>query len=197
MKGLLSISQKIDRLNGKMGSVVGWLILVTTLISAYNAIVRKTFNMSSNGLLEIQWYLFGAVFLLGAAYTLQQNAHVRIDLLVQHLPIKAQLWVDILGYIFFMLPLIAFITFHGFDYALKSYQVHEYSPDVGGLIRWPAKSLISTGFLLLGLQVLSELIKKVAMLRDILPIVSITQNSQEVDVESAIQALKAEHATKN
>lgn len=197
MKGLLYISQKIDQLNGKVGFVVGWLVLVTTLISAYNAVVRKTFNMSSNGLLEIQWYLFGAVFLLGAAYTLKENAHVRIDLLVQHLPVKVQLWIDILGYVFFMLPLIVFITRNGFDFALKSLQVNEYSPDVGGLIRWPAKSLIVIGFGLLGLQMLSELIKKIAMLLGVLPIISITHNSQDAEVESAIHALKPEHTSKN
>jgi TRAP-type mannitol/chloroaromatic compound transport system permease small subunit len=165
VNGLLCISRRIDWLNGKLGVAIGWLILVTTLISAYNALVRKAFNISSNGLLEIQWYLFGAVFLLGAAYTLKENAHVRIDILAQRFPLKVQIWIDILGHLLFMLPLIAFVTIHGLDFAWKSYQITEYSPDVGGLIRWPAKSCIVLGFVLLGLQVLSELIKKLALLR--------------------------------
>lgn len=196
MNGLLSISRSIDWLNGKLGLAVGWLILLTTLVSAYNAIVRKTLNISSNGLLEIQWYLFGAVFLVGAAYTLRENAHVRIDILAQRFPLKMQVWVDILGYIFFMLPLIAFITVHSWDFAYKSFEINEYSSDPGGLIRWPAKFFIVLGFVLLGLQVLSELIKKVAMLKGVIPIIPIGQNSQEAEVQASLDALKSSSNSK-
>lgn len=141
---------------------MGWLILITTLISAYNAVVRKVFDFSSNGMLEIQWYLFGAVFLLGAAYTLQQNAHVRIDVIANRFSEKTRAWIDILGHFFFTLPLIGFILVSGWGFVQESYLVNEVSPDPGGLIRWPAKALIVVGFFLLGLQVLSEIIKKIA-----------------------------------
>lgn len=144
---------------------VGWLILLTTVVSAYNAVVRKAFDVSSNGMLEIQWYLFGAVFLLGAAYTLQQNAHVRIDLLFNRFTEKTRAWIDVVGHVFFTLPLIGFVIVHGWDFAYQSFAVNEYSADSGGLIRWPAKALIVLGFSLLGLQVFSELIKKFVILR--------------------------------
>lgn len=165
MNVLLAISRGIDWLNFKLGLAVGWLILITTLVSAYNAVVRKAFDVSSNGLLEIQWYLFGAVFLLGAAYTLQQNAHVRIDIVSNRFSEKTRAWVDILGHLFFTLPLIGFVIVYGFDFVKESYLVNEYSPDPGGLVRWPAKALIVLGFALLGLQVVSEIIKKSVWLK--------------------------------
>lgn len=164
MNALLGLSSLIDRLNTLTGKAVGWLILLMTLICAYNAIVRKVFSISSNGFLEIQWYLFGAVFLLGSAYALKENAHVRIDVLASRLSLKTQAWVDLLGFVLFMLPLVGFVVVHGYEFAYNSYIVTEYSPDPGGLIRWPAKFLIVVGFILLGLQVFSELVKKVAQL---------------------------------
>lgn len=166
MNALLGISNRIDWLNAKVGVAVGWLILITTVVSAYNAVVRKAFDTSSNGMLEIQWYLFGAVFLLGAAYTLQQNAHVRIDLLSSRFTEKTRAWIDIVGHVFFTLPLIGIVIVHGWDFAYQSFVVNEYSPDSGGLIRWPAKALIVLGFTLLGMQVFSELIKKLATLHN-------------------------------
>lgn len=176
MKALLSLSSAIDRLNHIVGKSVGGLIVLTTLICAYNAIVRKAFSISSNGLLEIQWYLFGAVFLLGAAYALKENAHVRIDILAARLPLKTQAWIDIAGYVLFILPLVGFVVIHGWTFAHNSFIVNEYSADPGGLIRWPAKAVIVVGFLLLGLQVISELIKKVAQLKGVLELTSIAQN---------------------
>ena len=161
MNTLLGISNRIDWLNTKLGVAVGWLILITTVVSAYNAVARKAFDTSSNGMLEIQWYLFGAVFLLGTAYTLQQNAHIRIDLLSSRFSEKTRAWIDIAGHVLFTLPLIGFVIVHGWEFAYQSFLINEYSPDPGGLIRWPAKALIVLGFALLGLQVLSELIKKV------------------------------------
>lgn len=148
-----------------MGATLGWLILITTLVSAYNAVVRKAFDSSSNGLLEIQWYLFGAVFLLGAAYTLQQDAHVRIDILSSRFSAKTQAWIDLFGHTLFTLPLIGFVVASGWDFAYQSYLINEYSADSGGLLRWPAKALIVVGFLLLGLQVGSEIIKNIATLK--------------------------------
>ena len=149
----------------KIGTAVGWLILITTVISAYNAVVRKTFDTSSNGMLEIQWYFFGAVFLLGAAYTLQQNAHVRIDIVSTRFSERSRAWIDIAGHVFFTLPLIGFILVSGWAFVQESYLVNEFSPDPGGLIRWPAKALIVVGFSLLGLQVFSEIIKKIDFLQ--------------------------------
>lgn len=167
MNALLAISNRIDWLSAKIGLAVGWLILLTTVVSAYNAVVRKTFDTSSNGLLEIQWYFFGAVFLLGAAYTLQQNAHVRIDVLSNRFSEKTKAWIDIVGHVFFTLPLIGFIVFSGWHFAYESFLINEYSPDPSGLIRWPAKALIVAGFVLLGLQVCSEIIKKIAVLKGV------------------------------
>jgi TRAP-type mannitol/chloroaromatic compound transport system permease small subunit len=165
LKGLLAISRGIDGLNTRLGLAVGWLILITTLVSAYNAVVRKVFDTSSNGLLEIQWYLFGAVFLLGAAYTLQQNAHVRIDVLSNRFSESTRAWIDILGHVLFTLPLIGFVLVSGWEFAYESFRINEYSADPGGLIRWPAKALIVLGFALLGLQVCSEIIKKIAVIK--------------------------------
>lgn len=172
MNFLLRFSKFVDRLNDLTGKAVGWLILIMTLICAYNAVVRKVFSVSSNGFLEIQWYLFGAVFLLGSAYALKENAHVRIDVLASRFSLRTQVWIDILGFVLFILPLVGFVVIHGYEFVYNSYVVNEYSADPGGLIRWPAKALIVIGFSLLGLQVISELIKKTAQLLGHLPLVS-------------------------
>jgi len=164
LNALLVFARWIDWLSIKIGRAVGWLILLTTVISAYNALARKAFDYSSNGLLEIQWYLFAAVFLLGAAYTLQQNAHVRIDVASNRFSERTRAWIDITGHVLFTLPMIGFVVVSGWEFAFASYSVNEYSPDTGGLIRWPAKALIVIGFLLLGLQVCAEIIKKLAIL---------------------------------
>ncbi len=165
MKGLLAASQLIDWVNRKVGESIKWLILLVTLVSAGNALSRKLLNISSNGLLEIQWYLFGAVFLLGAGYTLLTNSHVRIDVLASRFGSHTQAWIDLLGYSLFTLPLVGFMMWYGWDFAYQSFLVNEYSADPGGLLRWPAKALIAAGFGLLGLQVISEMIKKINVLR--------------------------------
>lgn len=167
MNGLIAVSRWIDKINDWVGRSVGWLILLTTVICAYNAIVRKAFDVSSNAFLEIQWYLFGAVFLLGTAYTLKENAHVRIDILSNRFSEKTRLWIDIIGLTLFTLPLVGFVLVHGWSFFLNSYLINESSADAGGLLRWPAKGLIVIGFVLLGLQILSELVKKTALLRNI------------------------------
>ncbi len=165
MKGLLAASQAIDWINQKVGQSIAWLILLVTLISAGNALSRKIINLSSNGLLEIQWYLFGAVFLLAAGYTLLTNSHVRIDVIASRFGPRTQAWIDLLGYSLFTLPLVGFMVWHGWDFAYQSFLINEYSADQGGLLRWPAKALISLGFALLGLQIISEMIKKLNVLR--------------------------------
>jgi len=169
MKYLLSLSRLIDRLNQAIGRAATWLILLMVLISAGNAIVRKAFNMSSNSLLEIQWSLFAAVFLLAAAYTLLKNEHVRIDVFSSRLSPRAQAWIDIFGTLFFLLPLCALMLYHAWPFFLESYESQEWSSNPGGLILWPAKALIPAAFFLLGLQAISELIKRVGFLCGIAP----------------------------
>ncbi len=162
MKLLLRISGAIDALNERVGNAVYWLVLVMVLESAGNAIVRKLFDWSSNSLLEMQWYLFSAVFLLCAGWTLLRNEHVRIDILQGRYPPKAQAWVDIFGTIFFMLPMVALFFWLSIPWFWRSYTEHEISGSAGGLTLWPARLLVPIGFALLGLQGLSELVKRIA-----------------------------------
>ena len=169
MKTLLQLSRLIDRLNQTIGRAATWLILLMVLISTGNAIVRKLFNMSSNGLLEIQWSLFAAVFLLAAAYTLLKNEHVRIDILSSRLGPRAQAWIDILGALLFLLPLCAIMLFYAWPFFWESFESQEWSNNPGGLILWPAKALIPACFVLLGLQAISEIIKRIGFLLGIVP----------------------------
>jgi TRAP-type mannitol/chloroaromatic compound transport system permease small subunit len=169
VKVLLGLSKLIDGLNQRVGHAVCWLILVAVIVSAGNATVRYLFDISSNGWLELQWYLFSAVFLLGAGYTLLHNEHVRIDVLFGHLAPRRRAWVDLLGGIFFLLPFAVIITALSWPVFVESYLRHEGSADAGGLLRWPAKLLIPAGFLLLTLQGISEIIKRAAFLRGLAP----------------------------
>jgi TRAP-type mannitol/chloroaromatic compound transport system permease small subunit len=169
MKHLLQLAGLIDRINQAIGRAATWLILVMVLISAGNAIMRKAFNMSSNGWLEIQWSLFAAVFLLAAAYTLLKNEHVRIDLLSSRLGPRAQAWIDIFGTLFFLLPLCALILFYAWPFFWESFTSQEWSSNPGGLILWPAKSLIPICFALLALQGVSEIIKRIGFLLGMAP----------------------------
>ena len=169
MKPLLSLSALIDALNERVGRAVRWLILLMVLISAGNASVRYAFNNSSNAWLEVQWYLFSAVFLLCAGYTLLRNEHIRIDVIAGRLSRPAQLWIDILGTIFFLFPMGLMIMVLSWPRVRKSILNTEMSSDAGGLLRWPVKLLIPVGFALLLLQGVSELIKKIAILRGAIP----------------------------
>ncbi len=164
MNLFLSLSKSIDALNERIGVTISWALLVAVLICSGNAMVRYLFNTSSNAWLEIQWYLFGAIFLLASSYTLKRNEHVRIDVIVGHLSKRAQAWIDILGFLFFMLPVTALILYFALPYALESVRNQEVSSNAGGLIVWPAKILIPVGFLLLTLQGISELIKRIGFL---------------------------------
>lgn len=165
MNTLLSISKAIDWLNEKIGRVVLWLVLVAALISAFNAIYRKAFNDSSNSLLEIQWYLFGAIFLLCAAYTLKHDGHVRIDVIYGKLSRRTQTWIDIIGTVVFLMPVCILIMWLSWPIFVDAYVSKETSSDAGGLIRWPIKLMIPIGFGLLVLQGISELIKRIDRLR--------------------------------
>lgn len=164
MKALLAVSGAIDRLNGQIGRWVIWLILASTLISAGNATVRKAFNMSSNALLEIQWYLYAAVFVLAAGYTLLRDEHVRIDVLGARLPPRVRAIVDLLGTLFFLLPFVVLITVLGWRFFWRAFVSGEMSSNFDGLIRWPIYLVIPVGFTLLGLQGVSEAIKRIAFI---------------------------------
>jgi TRAP-type mannitol/chloroaromatic compound transport system permease small subunit len=166
---MLMISKAIDRVTEIIGKAVGWLILVAILLSAGNAIVRKTLNTSSNALLEMQWYLYGAAFLLAAAYTLKQNEHIRIDIVYGALSRRTQHWIDLLGHCLFLMPFVILMDFYFFPYVLHSIRTGELSNNSGGLILWPAKALLLAGFVLLTFQGISEIIKKVAVMRGAIP----------------------------
>jgi len=169
MKVLLTISRAIDALNERIGRTVIWLVLVMALISAANAMVRYLFNRSSNAWLELQWYLFAAVFLLCAGYTLLHNEHIRIDVLSSRLSARSRLWIDILGTVVFLLPVSIFIVWLSWPVFMNAWISDEMSSNAGGLVRWPARLLVPAGFLLLSLQGFSELIKRVAALMGLIP----------------------------
>nr|WP_305118901.1 TRAP transporter small permease subunit [Vogesella sp. AC12] len=170
------MSRLIDAINARIGQAASWLVLVVVLISAGNAVVRKLFNISSNGLLEIQWYLFSAIFLLAAAYTLQKNEHIRIDLLVGKLSERGQAVVDIVGTLLFLMPVCYLLISFGWPMFIDAWNSGEMSSDAGGLVRWPVFLLIPVGFALLMAQGLSELIKRVAFLQGLIPNPAIKSN---------------------
>lgn len=161
---LLKLSSLIDALNDRIGKSAIWLVLIAVLISATNAVIRKVFSVSSNAFLEIQWYLFAGIFLLGAPYTLRHNEHVRIDVLSSRFSKRTQHLVEIFGTLFFLLPLCAMMIWLAVPWAMRSFVSGEVSANAGGLTLWPAKLLVPAGFILLGLQGVSELIKRVAVL---------------------------------
>lgn len=162
---LLGFSRLIDRFSERVGYLANWLVLFACLISAGNAVSRYTFNASSNAWLEIQWYMFGALIMLGAAYTLRRNGHVRVDLLYGNLSPRKQLWIDLLGGILFLLPTTIIIGLMAWPLFWTSFVSGEMSSNAGGLVRWPIKLFVPLGFLLIFIQGLSEIIKRVAALR--------------------------------
>jgi TRAP-type mannitol/chloroaromatic compound transport system permease small subunit len=166
---LLSLSRLIDRITTWVGSWVSWLVLAAVLISAINATVRKALKTSSNAFLEIQWYLFAAVFLLAAGYTLMRQEHVKIDVISGRFSKRTQIWIDIVGLVFFVLPLVYTVVHLSVPLVIRAYEMNEYSQNAGGLIRWPVFALLPIGFVLLGVQAISELIKRIAFLRGLIP----------------------------
>ena len=169
MRALLKFSNAVDWLNAQVGKWVIWLILGSTIISAINALVRKIFNTSSNAYLEVQWYLFAGAFLLAAGYTLLNGEHVKIDVVSSHLSKRKQIWIDIIGFTFFLMPMCMIILWFGTPFFLQGYRSGEMSSNAGGLIRWPVYALMPIGFALLMLQGLSELVKRIAFLRGLIP----------------------------
>jgi TRAP-type mannitol/chloroaromatic compound transport system permease small subunit len=169
MRGLLKLSNAIDWLNAQVGKWVIWLILGSTVISALNALVRKIFNTSSNAYLEVQWYLFAGAFLLASGYTLLQGEHVKIDVVSSRLTKRRQIWIDIIGFLFFLTPMCLVILYFGIPFFLQGFRSGEMSSNAGGLIRWPVYLLMPVGFMLLLLQGVSELVKRIAFLRGLIP----------------------------
>ena len=168
MQALLSFSRGIDWLNERVGRAVIWLILASTVISGLNAVVRKAFNYSSNGFLEVQWYLFAAAFLLAAGYTLLHREHVRVDVVSSRFSKRTQIWLDVVGFTFFLTPVCLTVLWFAFPFFLQGYKSGEMSSNAGGLIRWPVYLLIPVGFSLLLAQGLSELIKRLAFLQGLI-----------------------------
>jgi len=165
MRALLRVSTAIDYVNERFGRIADWCVLLACLISAGNALVRYGFSFSSNAWLEIQWYLFAAMFMLGAPYTLRRNEHVRVDVIYGNLSLRLKLWVDLLGGILFLMPPVLIIGWMSWPLFYDSWQSGEVSSNAGGLVRWPVKLLLPLGFGLLALQGLSEIIKRIAALR--------------------------------
>ncbi|HYD15372.1 MAG TPA: TRAP transporter small permease subunit [Hyphomicrobium sp.] len=165
MKGLLAVSHAIDRVSGAIGRSVAWLIVAAAVISAVNAVVRKTFDWSANSLLEIQWWLFALVFLLAAPWTLAMNEHIRIDVVNSRLSARTRNIIELVGHVFFLLPTAALIVYTSWIFFATSYGQNEQSPNAGGLPLWPIKALIPVAFALLFAQGVSELIKRIAIMR--------------------------------
>lgn len=194
MHKYLAVSRAIDRFTETIGKSVMWLILVAVLVSAANAIIRKTFNMSSNAWLELQWYLFGAAFLLAAANTLQQNEHIRIDIFYGTRSRRTQHWIDLFGHVFFLLPFVALMSWMLVPYAWQALKSGQISTNAGGLLIWPARALLAAGFVLLFLQALSEIVKKIAVMRGLMddptPFVSVHEAAELEGAALAVEVAR-------
>ena len=191
LKSLLPVARMIDTINTWIGKYVSWLILAAVLVSATNAIVRKVFDTSSNSWLELQWVLFSVVFLLCSPWTLLCNEHIRIDIVNNLLPKRARNTIDLVGHAFFLLPLTIIMVVTGIPFFLRSFHINEQSGNAGGLPQWPTKSLIMIGFALLFLQGISELIKRSAIARDLIPDPHDHQvHALEAEVEHIVEAIE-------
>ncbi len=197
MQALLSLSKKIDTLSEWVGRWVAWLLLFAVLISAANAVVRKAFNMSSNGFLEIQWYLFAATFLLASGYTLMRQEHVKIDVISGRFSKRTQVWIDIVGICVFLFPFVIVIIKLAMPLVINAYVTQEVSSNAGGLIRWPVFALLPAGLLLLGIQAVSELIKRIAFLQGLIPDPTKKQGSKTPEEELAEFLLQKEVAARD
>jgi TRAP-type mannitol/chloroaromatic compound transport system permease small subunit len=191
LKALLPATRAIDAVNTWIGKRVSWLIIAAILVSAANATVRKVFDTSSNAWLELQWVLFSIVFLLCSPWTLLANEHIRIDIVNNLLPKRVRDTIDVVGHTFFLLPLCIIMIITGVPFFLTSYGQNEQSLNAGGLPQWPAKSLIMIGFIMLLIQGLSELIKRIAVMRDLIPDPHAAQKSSlETEAEEIIEAME-------
>jgi TRAP-type mannitol/chloroaromatic compound transport system permease small subunit len=191
MKALLKLSSFIDAMNERIGKIAAWFVVLAVVVSVANAVVRYTLPMyASNAYLELQWYLYGIVFMLGAAWTLKSNEHVRIDIVSSSLSKRTRDKVDIFGHLVFLAPFVLIHLYFGWDYFWRSYAVNEVSTNAGGLLLWPAKGVILLGFMLLGLQGLSEFIKRVAILRGDLSEED-HKSAHELAMQAEVERLKA------
>jgi TRAP-type mannitol/chloroaromatic compound transport system permease small subunit len=197
MAGLLKLSRMIDAIDSRVGKVLSWLILIVVIISATNATVRKVFDTSSNAWLELQWVLFGMIFLLCSPWTLLSNEHIRIDIVNAMLPKRWRDSIDLFGHLFFLLPLTIVMVVTSIPFFIRSFSLNEQSMNAGGLPQWPAKSLILIGFALLLLQGISELIKRAAVMQDLIadPHVSHggAHSAAEAEAERILAVAKAEN----
>ncbi len=185
MSLLLPLSRLIDRLSEFIGRWVAWLVLAAVLVSAANAISRKTLNLSSNAFLEVQWYLFAAVFLLASGYTMLRQEHVKIDVLSGRFSKRTQVWIDIIGLALFVLPFVVYIIKLAMPLVINAYVTGEMSQNAGGLIRWPVYALLPIGLTLLGLQAVSELIKRFAFLQGLIPDPTVKGSGKTAEEELA------------
>jgi TRAP-type mannitol/chloroaromatic compound transport system permease small subunit len=193
LQSLLKMSRGIDAFTKWTGKRLAWLILVAVVVSAINAIIRKTFDMSSNSWLELQWVLFGVVFLLCSSWTLLDNEHIRIDIINNMLPKRVRDSIDVIGHIFFLMPLCVVMIITSVPFFVRSYRINEQSGNAGGLPQWPAKSLIMIGFAMLLVQGVSELIKRIAVMRGLIPDPHASQvNALEAEVEHLVEAIAGE-----
>jgi len=191
LQTLLKISNGIDAFTRWMGKRLAWLILIAVVVSALNAIIRKSFDTSSNSWLELQWVLFSVVFLLCSSWTLLDNEHIRIDIVNNMLPMKVRNSIELIGHAFFLLPLTFVMIITGGPFFMRSVEINEQSGNAGGLPQWPAKSLIIIGFTMLLAQGISELIKRVAVMRGLIPDPHASQvNALEAEVEHLVEAIK-------
>ena len=170
MRLLLRLSRGIDWINGQFGTIATWLVLIACLVSAGNAASRYLFSESSNGWLEAQWYMFAAMVLLGAPYTLKMNEHVRVDLVYGMVSERTRIWIDIIGGFLFLLPICIILTYFTWPWFVDSWKLNEASSNAGGLLRWPVKLLLPVGFFLMALQGVSEIIKRIAALEHVIDI---------------------------
>lgn len=196
MSALLQLSRLIDRLNELVGRSVSWLVLAAVLISAINAAVRKAFNTSSNAFLEIQWYLFAAVFLLAAGYTMLRQEHVKIDVILSRFSKRTQIKIEIFGIVAFLFPFVLAVVSLVLPLVTKAYVSGEMSSNAGGLIRWPVYALVPLGFTLLGLQGVSELIKRIGFLMGLCDDPTKKQQAKTAEEELAEAILAAAGAKK-
>ena len=191
MQSLLSLSRGIDAFTRWVGKRLAWLILLAVIVSAVNAIVRKVFDTSSNSWLELQWVLFSIVFLLCSPWTLLDNEHIRIDIVNNLLPKRVRDIIDLIGHALFLLPLTIVMIITGGPFFMRSYEINEQSSNAGGLPQWPAKSLIIIGFAFLFVQGLSELIKRIAVMRGLIPDPHASQvHALEAEVEHLVDAIE-------
>ena len=191
MQSLLKLSRGIDAFTRWVGKRLAWLILLAVIVSAANATIRKVFDTSSNAWLELQWVLFSIVFLLCSPWTLLDNEHIRIDIVNNLLPKRVRDIIDLIGHVFFLLPLTVIMIFTGAPFFMRSYEIGEQSGNAGGLPQWPAKSLITIGFALLFVQGISELIKRIAVMRGLIPDPHAAQvHAIEAEVEHLVEAIE-------